>query len=135
MNTKEFMAKFRELGKIADRICESSEDCASCILYPKYSDNGDFSFCEIFPECENEWDRLSMLIDGLQNWADEHRGKTYKDDFLEKYPDATIQNEMPVLCRNALYKEKQNKCTVGCLYIEECAKCWNEPLPENKNSK
>lgn len=51
--------------------------------------------------------------------------KTYKEDFLEKFPNAPLerQEDIPVACRETIY---------GRCYCPQggCIKCWNEPMEE-----
>ena len=59
--------------------------------------------------------------------------KTILDDFIEKYPNATIgDDECPKFCPEDLgYKSKDEfncQTYMGSLY--DCKTCWNRPLEE-----
>lgn len=66
-------------------------------------------------------------IEIVQKWSDEHPQKTYRDDFLEKFPNAsTHRNGAPVTCRNVVYGFGLRECRSG----GRCFDCWNEVMPE-----
>lgn len=50
--------------------------------------------------------------------------KTYKEDFLEKFPDAKFGNSE--ICRRFIYGEELDYCGMTC---EEC---WNEVYSESE---
>lgn len=52
--------------------------------------------------------------------------KTYKEDFLSKFPNANF--ETGNLCRKMIYREKHDCCEVTCR--ESCQECWNEAYIE-----
>ena len=68
----------------------------------------------------------------VENWAKEHPQKTYKDVFLEKFPN------------NKLFEDGcPNPCVVGmfggeCTYrhgkndVQSCSDCWNRPYEETE---
>lgn len=65
----------------------------------------------------------------VQKWSDEHKPKTYKDDFFEKFPNAQRDDDgTPQYCRNGLYNP--GECNES-----NCSECWNEPYEENKEKK
>ena len=52
--------------------------------------------------------------------------KTYKEDFLEKFPNAELDvNGNPRVCRISCY----GYC--NCSAIGSCAACWNEVMPDD----
>ena len=66
----------------------------------------------------------------VTEWCEEHPEKTYAEDFLEKFPDATLEDGIPVACRKELY----GRCE--CKFVEnddctiDCKKCWNEVMSD-----
>lgn len=50
---------------------------------------------------------IEEAVEIVENWAKEHPAKTYKDVFLEKFPDAKIEkNGVPYPCIIYLFGEK-----------------------------
>ena len=86
---------------------------------------GDCLFlCEIDGSCYRgdltEFPEEAVEI--VEQWSKEHPIKTYKDDFLEKFPNAVIAEN---ICRYHVYK------TGGCDgFTGDCELCWNEPMEE-----
>ena len=65
---------------------------------------------------------LKEIIEIIEQWSKENPAKTYKDDFLEKFPNAVIAEN---ICRYHVYK------TGGCdRFTGDCELCWNEPIEE-----
>ena len=56
----------------------------SCVECPFYHYNKGSKVCDGF-DCLRNADESIAII---QRWSDAHPQKTYKDDFLEKFPDA-----------------------------------------------
>lgn len=70
---------------------------------------------------------VEKQLDVLRKWAEEHPehpARTYKDVFLEKFPNAKMaKHEEPLACRDAVFGIVRN-CAMNC------ADCWNEPYKE-----
>ena len=50
--------------------------------------------------------------------------KTMLEDFLEKYPKATLEADgTPIICPHNLGYEKFNECDTG-----NCVECWNRSV-------
>ena len=63
------------------------------------------------------------------------KGKTYLQDFIEKHPNARIDERggMPYICVKNVYGVEAgsaNNCAEA-----HCEKCWNEAMPEEDNGK
>ena len=86
-------------------FCKLNE-CASCAL-------ADVHFWCMFKKSES----LTPADWGIA------RPKTYKEDFLEKFPNARMECGVPVSCRLNIYADDEKCCF-------ECAKCWNEIMEE-----
>lgn len=78
------------------RMCRFyNGECNECILSIKH--NG----CCI--GCRSKGD-VQKINDTILEWCKEHPPKTYKEDFLEKFPNAQIGDEnTPVVCRAYIY--------------------------------
>lgn len=62
-------------------------------------------------------------VEIIEAWAKEHPEKTYIQDFLEKFPNAKLNNsKIPTACRDEIYGDSGN-CEG-----KHCNKCWNEPM-------
>lgn len=95
--------------------------CSNCPL--SSNNNGCYETCkrveQTFPE---------KAVEIVENWAKEHPVKTYLDDFLEKYPNAPIEDDgTPKTCPHML---DENAVEMNCLG-DECLKCWKQPLIED----
>lgn len=64
------------------------------------------------------------LIRDVEQWSKEHPRKTILQDFLEKYPNAELNDDgVPELCLYWLgYKDMPLCNRIGCV------ECWNRPL-------
>lgn len=109
------------------RMCKAhgSGDCTytNCPLVAE--NNGTAFTCdELMREHPAE---ASAIID---KWCAEHPQKTYKQDFLEKFPNAAMYgNGCLIGCRNNAYGWKGLAC------IENCIVCWNEVMPEETGNE
>lgn len=63
-------------------------------------------------------------VAAVENWTKEHRAKTYKDVFLEKFPDAVMDNIIGVCIEN-VFGNSVSEC--GGLTCEDC---WNREVEE-----
>lgn len=108
----------KEVASLKDyiRMCCTINDCSKCPM-----DNIEGNCPE---NIYNHFDEANELI---LKWCEEHPIKTYKMDFLEKFPNAILNSDnSPRTCRNYLY----GICNV-CTHVElKCSDCWNEPMEE-----
>lgn len=75
-------------------------------------------------------EHTSKIVAIVEKWSQENPEKTILQDFLEKYPNAPLNEEgIPNdVCPFMLgYKKSKEKC-----FPDEylCKKCWNRPLEE-----
>ena len=49
--------------------------------------------------------------------------KTYKEDFLEKFPNARMDCGVPIACKRTVYGGEP-------CYVLQCSECWNEIMEE-----
>lgn len=106
------------------RMCIHQRGCEGCDLLEPYSDS-----CRIFmKEYDFTDDKIKeRIIEVVKKWNREHPRKTRLQDFLEKYPRATLREltEIPKPCAQQLgYFKDNDKCTGDC-----CA-CWHAPIDD-----
>lgn len=106
------------------RMCKTCDDCRDCPLYTvseenEYGGRNCNDFVVLHPT------EASAIID---KWCAEHPQKTYRQDFLEKFPKAKMgANGCPPVCRKDIYGE------IRCKY--SCDNCWNEVMPEETGNE
>lgn len=55
---------------------------------------------------------------------------TYAEDFFEKHPEASKEEDgTPKVCRELVYRAENPACGGD----GECYRCWNEPFPEKED--
>lgn len=113
--------EFIEAFKTVKRMC----DIEHCLTCPLSEDNNKTkeSCCDFiiqFPEKAEEI---------LTKWAEEHPVKTMLQDFLEKYPNAPLEEEYgaPNVCVFNLGYIKERDCGN---YDYSCKKCWNRQMED-----
>lgn len=107
MDAKEFI-------KAYVRICRSSEfGCATCPL----------SISNCLRDIVLTDANIDKLVSTVDAWAKEHSKRTRLQDFLEKYPDADIEDDgTPSICAAKLgYRH-------SCSVHTSCKRCWDEPM-------
>ena len=101
---------------------------------------GDYYLC---PKCASDYYKFidnETVIGGeeenngcpvMKKQEEEHPQKTIVQEFLEKYPDARINNRgiPPELCPGDLGYSEAEKCGTG---NNICVECWNRPLEEGE---
>lgn len=110
------------------RMCDSFRDssCEGCLIYAIDIGTGCFDF---------QGDHPKQTVEIVEKWAEEHPRKTILQDFLEKYPNAIMEDGgFPELCPYHLGYEKEPTdndefCNAG---EDGCRKCWNRQLDEVK---
>lgn len=104
--------------EMSKRMCTSTS-CGNCPLRRVKSKACLISLIE-----EYKVEKVAEQLEVLYEWAKEHPVKTYKDVFLEKFPNARMaKHEEPLACRDAVFGIVRN-CAMNC------ADCWNEPYKE-----
>lgn len=64
----------------------------------------------------------------VEKWVKEHPKKTYRKDFLKKFPNApTDSSGCPNACLQDIYKGADYKCKDN-RYL--CIDCWNQTIKE-----
>lgn len=104
--------------EMSKRMCNSA-NCEDCPL-SKVKDKA----CLISLIKEREVKNVAEQLEVMYEWVKEHPVKTYKDVFLEKFPNAKMaKKEEPAACRDAVFGIVRH-CTMNC------TDCWNEPYKE-----
>ena len=131
LTAKEYAEKLREyFGKpvsgeldIQKRFC-SERKCPGCAFD---TDTNCAAAVVMFdPE------RALQMIQEAENRdkRDKPKGKTYREDFFEKFPNADrTAAGLPMPCRNKLYFAAA-PCSANPRY--NCDDCWNEVMPEEE---
>ena len=116
--------EFIEAFKTVKRMC----DIDHCLTCPLSIDNNNtkehcYDFMMAYPEKAEEI---------LTKWAEEHPQKTILQDFLEKYPNAPLNEYgIPRTCPNSLgYTDWDEDDCAASGYASDCKKCWNRPLED-----
>lgn len=112
---KEKRRMLNSLGRI-DGTC-MGVNCSRCPLSGE--NNGTKLACRYF---EAEYPEEAIAI--VEKWAAEHPQKTIFQDFLEKYPNAPLDeiDGTPIICPYRLGYEEKKGCT------DSCIDCWNRPI-------
>jgi hypothetical protein len=95
-----------------------------CNICPLNSNNNEEKlYCD-----DLEIERPEIAVEIVEKWAKENPVKTYKDVFLEKFPNATMgEDGCPTCCPTSLFNIEQE-----CPKIP-CVKCWNREYKEEAN--
>lgn len=99
------------------RICKAVDDCMDCPLSESANPRR-IPCCDYIPDYPAE---ASAIID---KWCAEHPQKTYKQDFMEKFPNAKIIEGRPIACAHNLYGD-----VITCAN-QKCKDCWNTVMPD-----
>ena len=101
--------------KIINRLCANG--CTECPLSNYNNSESSSCGCVLSGNFEK-------AVELVEKWAKEHLVKTYKDDFLEKFPKTKITSSgTPKLCREFIYGGGCGRVASG-----DCESCWNDPM-------
>lgn len=102
--------------KERDRLCDSYKTCSDCPLN-----------VDSISHCDFETNDPEKLVELVELWSMAHPPKTMLQDFLEKYPNALIDEDgEPFVCPADLGYPKNPHCDCGISY--PCMDCWNRPV-------
>lgn len=88
-----------------------------------------FAFCRRTLATQSA-EEFIKAMQNLQKWSNEHAKKTYKQDFLEKFPEAQRNRDgVPLVCKKRIY-DGMHPTFEDCDYTGTCKNCWNEPMEE-----
>lgn len=113
MDAKDFIRIYAE-------ECSRHAECGKCPFKG--------TRCTVTSLSDLDADQLDAEISEIISIAEKlNHKKTYADDFFEHYPNAQKRiNGSPIPCREHIYA-----CGKACMDSPDaCAKCWNEPMPE-----
>lgn len=104
---------YARMCKAHERLCVK-RDCPM-----SKANNGFKDLCEM--ALRKHPSEASAIID---KWCAEHPQKTYKQDFMEKFPNAKIIEGRPIACAHDLYGD-----VITCAN-QKCKDCWNAVIPD-----
>ncbi|PWM23663.1 MAG: hypothetical protein DBX40_07590 [Clostridiales bacterium] len=108
------------------RMCKAHDDKCG-VAYCPISHNHNGFKCSCTYLLRHHPAEASAIID---KWCAEHQQKTYRQDFLEKFPNAAMYgNGCLIDCRNNVYGWKGRAC------IENCIVCWYEVMQEETGNE
>ena len=112
MDALEFLKEWR-------RICKKQNYCIECPIYNECND-----------KLRHRNDKtLEEFIETMQRWSKEHPKKTYKDVFLEVFPNAPTRGDgTPKACVIDIFGEN----SVDCNTSGYCGLCWDQEYKEDK---
>lgn len=119
---------FEEKKRMLNSVGRMGNKCdgVSCLICPiSLRNNGSELDCGAFEIIHPE-----QAVAIVEEWSQEHPQKTMLSDFLEKYPNAKLNNDgTPYrICPHELgYCDKVDECKP---FIRDCVSCWNRPLEE-----
>lgn len=118
--TEKRVATIYDYARFLKKEC-TEITCMNCPI--SNFQNGEDVPCDDLITCHT--DKCNEII---LKWVDEHPIKTYKDDFLEKFPKALQREEhYPRACRQNIYGG-------DCSY-EQCKTCWYQPYEESEDEE
>lgn len=84
-------------------------------------------------KCNGYWVAESddfKIVDIVKQWSEKHPQKTMLQDFLEKFPNAPLDNDgIPSNCPQSLGYCSDAYCGIHPIG-KICVKCWSRPLEE-----
>lgn len=110
--------EFKEAMRAWKRMCDAQNECEICPCNENCLMNLGFENIGVFE-----------LEKTLEKWAEEHPERTRMDDFFEKFPKATRNEDgVPSVCaRDIGYL---SKCPSAPDNLVTCSDCWWRPLEE-----
>lgn len=110
---KRYIKAVQDICNINNAICDKCPYCYSQVC-------NDYISGELF--------NVEKFCQEVDEWCKENPAKTYKQDFLEKFPYAAMEENMhrPYACRNHIYGINSGLCSER----EDCSKCWNEEISD-----
>ena len=115
---KERQRMFKMAGGYEKGMTCSGANCEKCAFYIKDE-----------PFCLEDLQDYEGMEAKLEEWIAKHPKRTYKQDLLEKFPDAPMtQKGVPRICPYEVgYFSMDNRpCTIGD--DDWCVRCWNREM-------
>lgn len=117
---------FKEMERMCKAHCDNpygERDCKGCPL--------EISVDECMRVEMEEPEKIVEIVEIVERWSKEHPVKTYKDDFLEKFPKTNFPKEY--LYRKNKWCELYNYGDCDKNDNVSCEECWNEPMEEEND--
>lgn len=117
-----------EFYKSMKRMCYSGEMCEKCPLYNNFSEMG--SVCDVLLHIEDE--KASRVKSIVEQWAKEHHIRTRQSEFLKKFPNADLLDDVINITPCKIEKEMKRYC--GDRACNDCRKdYWLTEVTDNGN--
>lgn len=110
---------FREKQRMCGR-----NTCFECPL--SSNSNGKNKSCSALEQLYT-----SEAIEIVQRWSNENPQKTLLSEYLERYPQAELENGLPPLCAKVLGQGDEECKHEFNEYYSDCRDCWNTPKESN----
>ena len=123
-----------------ERMCKQNYDreteCKYCVAYDPFGKRKCKAIMLYDINIKTKADFINA-ISVVEQWSKEHPRKTRMQDFIEKYPNAPLEDgKTPYVCPHQLgyakpvnglgcCLKKDNKCLTD---PSVCVSCWNEPV-------
>lgn len=116
---KERHRMFKMAGGVEKKSTCDGANCGKCAFYIKQE-----------PFCLEDLQDYEAMEAAIEEWSDEHPRRTYKQDFIEKFPNAPLDKEdnTPTICpyKVGYFSYDDKPCIIGDSGI--CVKCWNRSM-------
>ena len=111
--------------KEKNRMCDSYEIKDFCDHCPLAEGNNGTDL-----DCiDLQYEHPEKAVGIVEKWSKDNPRKTYKDDFLEKFPNALVTDMgQPLACVKHIGYIK--KCICEAPDYPGCLDCWNTPMEE-----
>ena len=116
-----------EYLKTKRRVCKTRTECRGCPL------NIEECGCAIgYPRGELEYENVEELVARVEKWAKEHPERTRQSVFLERYPNAKIDEDGSiVICPSAIEGKSCYELYDGMSCCKECrSNYWSQETDE-----
>lgn len=111
-----------EYLKTMRRLCKSQANCPECPLHEKFQEDGYvYGYVYCIADVKEYAEKAVQIV---EQWGKEHPIKTRQSEFLEKFPDAPINEGDGILCVYPCYVEGAKK--IGCANGKGCNDCRKE---------
>lgn len=112
------VATIFDYAKFKRKYCGWGKSCIDCPLF--YDNNGENISCDSFITRHTE-----KANDIILEYIAKHPVKTYRQNFIEKFPNADISK----LCIEAVYGKSRQELGIDN-ECDGCSKCWDSPMPD-----
>ena len=111
------IAKEKSMQEINKMSYETMQECIKMINF------------DIAVKYYQEGKQLCEAMESVQKWSNKHPQKTYLTDFLDKHPNAPLDNGYPrFICPYYLGYMTEHQSEDCPQNQQDCEWCWNTPL-------